>query len=225
MKKKIILISSLLGIILISGIIISNFRNGKTLIYVSTWQDRNEKFVLCNIEVEVCSDDHSSFAPVDEESFIKECQNHDGYIGKGDFNFLAVKNYGCMTFYYNDGLYYLGHDEGSPFFNIGVCCSIYMDHDSQWYSFPALTDWVPDKYDESKNNSTYIGTFTQAFGTYEKAVQDFYGYFSENVVTLDEENQVISVRLHNVYSNCMVDEKHVEIDFKAMEVREVMGSI
>lgn len=224
-KKLLIIILSVLLVVAVALAIVLSRKSGKKEetpfkeISVESW-DTGKLFVFGELEAKNVSYG-SCFVPTtffyleDKENFEKEILNHESYIGRGFIHYIGAIEENGWFFCYNDAIYgimrwnagYLLHSFRTRF--------SYVDSRDEYetYCYLSIVDYVPSNaYDSERNFS-----FDEMHSSYEDFAA-IYGQLSENVAKLDDENQIIYLRMYEFDTHELVNDKCVCIDFGIKDV-------
>jgi hypothetical protein len=218
-KKKKILIIVLPILLLIIGVGVYLFvsRDKTSIIKVESWNDQGEYYELCETEIDYVSNDCSYFLPSDVTGFFDEIQNKEDFIGI--YKWDGIEN--CYYFYWNNGIYAIR--PWNQIYRLVSCVTTYESTSGEGvYCYPAPGGRLPDNaWTADVSNESYY-SFDDIFGDYEEAVERFYGFFSEDYVSLDDENQTITVTVYNSNKKAVADDRKVVLDFQNKKINEVM---
>lgn len=221
LKKRLLFLLPIIIVIIATIILLDRNKENKIEIFSNVWNNPEEKFVLC--EIEVLDKDNSTkwFIPKNQEKFIEEITSKKEYVCNSKFTRQGCFFDNCYFFLFDDSMFAV-----CPFSEVSYCiynCVSYYSSqtDSVRYAYPSPVDWKPDKSWEA-DEYKYDMSMEQLFGSFDEAVKNFYGFFTENIVNINKENKTISVSVYDVYSKCMSKNHKVVIDFDKGIVTEVV---
>lgn len=225
-KKLLIIIPSVLAIILVAIAIVffvikrgGNGDNKAEEISVESW-DMSDLFVLDTYEVENMYTQGyfvstTGFYVEDKVAFEERLSSHESYIGTGYIYYIGAEDENGWFFCYNDALYGLMRF-GDTYTLQGFRGRFSYDDSANnygTYCYLSVVDYVPSNAYGAERNAT----FDERHSSYEDFAE-LYGHLSENVVKLDDEKQIIYLRMFDYDTRELVNDKCVCIDFGAKDV-------
>ena len=215
MKKKLLIIIPIILMLTGVGIFLFFCRDRRTTISVGNWDSSKADFTLCEIKTDFYTVDESytlRFDPTDEESFLKESLRSEAYVREYQFPMVGSPDNPGYLFCYDEGLFSLTRFSGGEVWYLTASVTKYDPEEEPANKFTYYTpgEYFPDNSELAEYNCL---SFDEFFGNYEESVECFYGLLSDAYVSFDQENQVIYVAVQDWYSQEIVDDRYVEIDF------------
>lgn len=172
-------------------------------VYINNWNDLEAEYRLCTVKGRVddldfseCTISFKTHMSLDE---IIET-NREDYVGKKDIYFYSFK-YEAALFFRNDNYYFIYYNKDNDNYRAGNLCARWTA-DGLWganikFPFPEAQDIYEDYEDLEKEFD--IDIMDEIFEKDDfETMKEFYSRLSPEICSIDEENQIITVK---AYSN------------------------
>ena len=217
MKKRILLL--ICPIVLLTVGVGIYFWLNRELVYdvsAQSWQ-KNGSFYLGTFSAETVN--NSSFIPKNSQEFIRQAESSEAFIGSRNYPCLGIADNECRMFYYDDGIYALMF-WGDNLYELLACKTNFSAYRAaaRNYAYPSPGEFYPKWEGDCYTPENDYWDFDYVFGTFEEAVEQFYGYFSEAVVSIDTENRIIRCHPYCYNTEQLDSGKWVIIDFTTKTV-------
>lgn len=220
-RKTIIIV--LPAVILLIALCIYMAGNKDKLVDVSTVSLGNsEKITLGSYMLEeysLTANNIFVFLPKDIDGFLDTVLKFENYIGLYKYPEVGSPDQESYMFYYDGIIYAL--IMYNPGFGLVACSSLFQSTlgDCSTYYYISPGRWSPEGTESAVYNEDF-GSFEDFFGDFETAVTNFYGYISEEYVSINPANKTITLVTFN-RDNLEVNKEHlVIIDFVNKTVTE-----
>lgn len=210
-KRLLLLICPIVLLVAAAGVYFWLNRDLVFDVSAKSWE-RNGEFFLGTYTVDVI--DNSGFVPKNEQEFIQQVESNSAFIGKRNYPYLGISDNECRMFYYNDGIYAL-MKWNDTVYELLPCKTDFSTYNNEArdYAYPSPGDFYPKWEKNCYTLDNDYWDFDYVFGSFEESCEQFYGYFSEAVVSIDSENQVIRCHPYCYNTEQLDSDKWVVIDF------------